>query len=279
MMRDQFQEIERARSALWSLDPGCERDTWVRHAMGAKAAGLEFDDFHNWSAGAGNYQSETECRSVWNSIKPGGVTAASLFRAALANGWQDDSIAPQRPPQSRQNERTPHRTGKPLLRDVKTLWEACKPVTAEHLYIARKLGLPDGLRVYSGDLKIAGQPCEGALVLPCFSLDGNLASLQFVPPQGKKLFLPGASLPPDACLIVGGDIKPDSVCYIVEGIGQAWSAHQATRAPAVVCFGWGRVSGVAKALRHRFPKTRFVLVPDVGKEAQAAEIARSIAGA
>ena len=279
MMRDQFHEIERARSALWSLDPGSDRDTWVRHAMGAKAAGLEFDDFHNWSAGAGNYQNETECRSVWNSIKPGGVTAASLFRAAIANGWKDEGIAPQRPPQSRQNERTPLQTSKPQGRDAKTLWEACRPAPADHSYIARKLGLPDGLRVYSGALEIARTPCDGMLVLPCFTLDGDMASLQFVPPQGKKLWLPGAKLPPDACLIIGGKIKPDSVCYIVEGIGQAWSAHQATRAPAVVCFGWGRVAGVVKALRERFPQTRFVLVPDVGKEPQAAEIARSIAGA
>jgi len=86
MMRDQFTETGRARSALWSLDPGCDRDTWVRHGMGAKAAGLDFEDFHNWSAGAGNYQNEAECRSVWNSIKDGGVTAASLFRSALAAG-------------------------------------------------------------------------------------------------------------------------------------------------------------------------------------------------
>ena len=78
-MRDAFTETERARSALWSLDAGADRDSWVRHAMSAKAAGLEFEEFHNWSAGASNYTSEAECRSVWNSIKPGGVTAASLL--------------------------------------------------------------------------------------------------------------------------------------------------------------------------------------------------------
>lgn len=67
-MRDAFTETERARSALWSLDAGADRDSWVRHAMSAKAAGLEFEEFHNWSAGASNYTSEAECRSVWTAL-------------------------------------------------------------------------------------------------------------------------------------------------------------------------------------------------------------------
>ncbi len=40
-MRDAFAEIERARSALWILDAGTDRDTWVKNAMAAKAAGLD----------------------------------------------------------------------------------------------------------------------------------------------------------------------------------------------------------------------------------------------
>jgi hypothetical protein len=49
MRRDDFHEIERARSALWSLDAGTDRDTWVKNGMAAKAAGLDFGDFHDWS--------------------------------------------------------------------------------------------------------------------------------------------------------------------------------------------------------------------------------------
>jgi hypothetical protein len=77
--RAAFTEIARARSALWSLNPGTARPTWVKSGMGAKAAGLDFDDFHTWSATAPNYKSEADCRSVWNSFKDGAVTAASLF--------------------------------------------------------------------------------------------------------------------------------------------------------------------------------------------------------
>lgn len=276
MTRDQFTELERARSALWSLDSGTDRETWVRHAMSAKAAGIDFDDFHNWSAGAGNYKNESECRSVWNSIKDGGVTAASLFRAALASGWTDDVTTPAERPQSHQNERNQAEPSKSPLHDPATLWSACKPATADHEYIDRKKGLPDGLRCYSGSLTIAGQACDKSLVLPCFTLSGELASLQFVTGGGKP-FLPGVKLPADGCLIVGGPIA-DKPVYLVEGIGQAWSAHQATGCPAVVCFGWGRVAKVAEAMRAKHPSARLVIVPDAGKEQQAEAIARKVRG-
>ena len=184
-------ETDRARSALLSLDPGTDRDTWVRHAMGAKAAGLSFDDFHDWSAGAGNYKNEAECRSVWNSIQDGGITAASLFRAAFDAGWTDES----RPATFQVQREAP---SKPL-HDPITLWNACKPAPFDHWYIEKKLGLPDGLRVYSGSLTVAGQSLDGALVLPVWTLAGDLASLQFIPPgpNAKKVFLPGCKLPAD----------------------------------------------------------------------------------
>ncbi|WP_324599208.1 AAA family ATPase [Accumulibacter sp.] len=99
------------------------------------------------------------------------------------------------------------------------------------------------------------------------------------PAEGKKLFLSGCRLPPDACHVVGGPIRDDGLLFIVEGPGQAWSAHQATRRPAVVAFGFGRVAGVARALRERHPAARLVLVADAGKESQCSAIARDVNGA
>jgi phage/plasmid primase-like uncharacterized protein len=53
-------------------------------------------------------------------------------------------------------------------------------------------------------------------------------------------------------------------------IGQAWVVNQATRAAAVVCFGVGNMSKDVKALREKYPAARLVIVPDNGKENQAA---------
>jgi hypothetical protein len=286
--RDAFTEIERAKSALWSLDAGADHNTWVRHAMGAKAAGLGFEDFHDWSATAGNYTNEAECRSVWKSIKEGGIGEGSLFHAARLAGWSDDGEAPAKRPQSHQERPKQPEQAKRPPHDPRALWDACEPATAEHDYIERKKGLPDGLRVYHGPLTIAGIACAGSLVLPCYSLAGELVNLQFVvlneriSDGGKgKLFLPGikVSATPDACLVIGGHIKDGGTVFVVEGVGQAWSAHQATRAPAVCCFGVGRMSSVSKSLRERYPAARLVLVADAGKESQAAAIAKDVAGA
>ena len=47
--------LDRARDALQAIPPDLPRDEWVRAGMAAQAAGLGFDDFNDWSAGAGNY--------------------------------------------------------------------------------------------------------------------------------------------------------------------------------------------------------------------------------
>lgn len=64
--------------------------------------------------------------------------------------------------------------------------------------------------------------------------------------------------------------------YICEGIGQAWAANKATSAPAVVCFGAMRMAAVTKALRVKYPSAALVIVPDRGKESDAAKIAADV---
>ena len=287
MMRDPIAELERARSALRSLDAGADRETWVKIGMAAKAAGLAFEDFLAWSETADNFKNETDCRSVWQSIRPGAVKAGTLFHLAREAGWTDDGEAPARPPQSLQERRKLPKASKPPLHDPRVIWDTCAPATADQEYIARKKGLPDGLRVYHGPLKIAGMACEGALVLPLRTLAGDLVDLQFVilqanvlPGKPDKVFLPDIKLSqwPDACLIVGGPLKPDSVVHIVEGVGQAWSAHQATRQPAVVAFGVSRMAGVARALREFHKAAPLVLIADAGKANQCSAIAKSVSG-
>lgn len=82
-------EIERAVSALQSLNAECRRDDWVRIGMAFKAAGGSFEDWHDWSATAGNYGGEADCRSTWNSMKGQGIGPGTLFAAAHTAGWHD----------------------------------------------------------------------------------------------------------------------------------------------------------------------------------------------
>jgi hypothetical protein len=281
-MMDLANDTDRARDALFSLDPGCDRTAWVRIGMAAKEAGLSLADFTDWSRGAANFQGEKDCTDVWRSFKAGGgVGPGTLFSLAKAEGWSDARPDTPQRPRSRANgagkaDPLPN-ARKPAERaktDPEAVWARCTPATAEHGYIERKLGVAEGVRI-APHLTIAGQDVFGWLAVPARTLAGELRSIQFIPPQGKKLNLPGASIA-GGCFLVAGPPDRNGSCYLVEGIGQAWSAHLATRSPAAVAFGAGNMAAIAKALREKYPELRIVIVPDRGKEAQAAAIVQAI---
>jgi hypothetical protein len=272
-------DIDRARSALHSLDSGCPRDEWVSLAMAAKAAGLDFDTFHEWSRPASNYRSESDCASVWRSINgSGGIGAGTLFARARDAGWSEPTNGHARPHQkAREARKAEPRPERPSF-DYAAAWRDSEAATAAHPYIVRKLGLADGLRVYRGPLTLAGQALDGALLVPAFDADGKLQSWQAIPPNGDKRSAAGAPIK-GASFTVGGALRDGEPVYLCEGIGQAWSAHQATGKPAVVCFGAGNVETIAKQLRERYPVTRIVVVCDAGKERDGERIARAVRGA
>lgn len=272
-------DLDRAREALHAIPPDLPRDDWVRVGMAAHAAGLSFDDFDDWSARADCYR-EADCRATWRSIKPGGgIGAGTLFKLAADHGGR--TSAPRQP----SPRKTPGRPPEPARRPrpgtgAAEVWARCTPAPEGHPYITAKAGRPEGLRVVpEGDpLRIAGASVAGWLVVPMLPLEGSPnapVSLQFIPPpgEGKKLNLPGASV---AGVFTVGELVTAGAAYLCEGIGQAWACWKATGAAAVVCFGWGRVRAVAAELRQRDASARLVLVPDVGKEGEAEDIAREV---
>jgi hypothetical protein len=274
----------RARDALHALDSGCPREEWVRLAMAAKAAGLSADDFVEWSRGAPNFKSEADCRAVWRSLSAhGGVGAGTLFAAARTTGWSDRASdfkgsRPRMAPSSADAHRAAQNVPQRPAFDVAGTWASAEPASPAHPYIARKLGLPDGLRIYRGPLRVAGQALDGALLVPAFDAAGELVTWQAIPaePDAKKLNAPGRQV--SGSFTVGGPLRDGEPVHVCEGIGAAWSTHQATGRPAVVAFGAGRMESVARDLRERFPGARLVLVADVGKERECERIAGMVGG-
>ena len=273
-------DTAKAIDALHAIPPDLPRDEWVRVGMAAHAAGLDFDTFDAWSAGAGNYDAAAS-RNTWRSIKPGkGVGAGTLFRVAAENGWRMGEGKPQqRPMQAPRKAAEQPRKPAPGMSPA-VVWNRCVAATAAHGSIVAKAaaGVPlDALRVVpAGDaLRIQGQSMAGALVVPAYGPQG-LQSLQLIPPPGagKKMNLPGA--PMAGASFTVGKVVPGGVVHVCEGIGQAWACWQATGHPAVACFGWGNVGKVAEALRQRDAAARLILCPDTGKEESAAEIAQAL---
>jgi hypothetical protein len=282
----------RARTALFTLDPGCSREEWVRIGMAAKAAGIPEGDFVEWSSTAANFGGEREAKSVWKSIRPdGGISEGTLFKMAKDAGWRDVITM--------QSSRTPAKTSrngadatgrsdsasKPASvrppADLPAVFDSYPAASAGHPYITAKRGDATGLRVVppGNKLAIGGQSVVGCLAVPVRSLDGELRTIQFIPPPGigKKLNMPGAAFA-DGLLVLGG-IAADGAVYVCEGIGQAWACTRADyHAAAAVTFGAGRCRTVAILLRDRYPEARVVIVADRGKEKDAEAIAREVDG-
>src|SRR5690606_17778412 len=176
---------------------------------------------------------------------------------------------PQEPPKLRPKGSSP-------AFDFAAVWRDSEPATVAHGYIQRKLGLADGLRVYRGPEVVAGTALDGALLVPVLDPGGRHQSVRASLPDGAKRSAPGAPIR-GGRHVVGGPVE--DVVFVAEGLGQAWSAHQATGAPAVCCFGAGNVETVAQALRAEHPQARIVIVADAGKEADAERVAAAIGGA
>lgn len=288
---------EEALDALQAIPPDLTRDEWHKTGRAAIAAGLTIDDLVEWSRSAHNFKSEQDVRAAFRTITPdGGTGPGTLFRIAKEWGWVQPT-RPGQPPaayglmamaeklaQRSQPVLSPPR--QPPGMSATEVWERCIPATDAHPYIVAKGGRADGLRVVpEGDpLRITGERMAGSLVVPMFRLDGKLASLQFIAlpdiaerlkanDKPSKLNLPRSSV--EGMFIVG-KFKPNGVAYLCEGIGQAWACHKATGSAAVVCFGWGRVRAVADSMRQQDSTARLVLVPDVGKEAEADKVAQIV---
>ncbi len=214
--------------------------------MAAQENGLTFDDFNEWSAGAGNYD-ERAALDAWRSFKPGkGIGKGTLFKMAADHGWPGNapprngpSMAPTRPVKAPRAPRTGMGAGE--------VWARCKPATEAHPYIVKKDGRPDGLRVVpDGDpLRVNGESVAGWLVVPVVPLaGGEPASLHFIAPpdtaaklkakkKSDKVSLKDA--PMTGAFIVG-ELVPGGSVFLCEGIGAAWACWQATGHPAVCCF-------------------------------------------
>lgn len=276
----------RAMDALHALDPGCDRETWVRILMAAKAAGLNEHHCDDWSMKAANYGGAKDFKATWRSIREGGaVQEGTLFHLAREAGWTDPFKARDREQSLLSRPSSATSTGPLSQRIAKgatggrsrvaVWWAECNPATAEHPYISRKGGLPDGLRVVPEESvrSVRGTDLSGFLAVPAWSLAGELRTIQFIPPDGGgKLNMPAGKF--ENGLFLVGDPAQSPRILLVEGIGTAWACWRATGHACAVTFGVGRTEAVANALRAKWPACKLMLVPDKGQETKAAELAK-----
>lgn len=272
-------DADRAREALQYIPANTARDEWAKICFACIDAGLGFKDFADWSATAENYDAR-DCVATWRSCERAngsGITVASIFYEAAKYGWRDNPRDNRGPVDVKPREAAPEPpqappSHKPGMSPAE-VWARCEAATEAHAYIAKKgaQSVPlDGLRVLPADdsLTIAGHPMAGALVVPAYA-DGQLQSLQFVPPEGPKMNLPGCRMAGVSFTV--GRVEPGKPTYVCEGFGQAAAIWQATGCAAVVSFGCSNMATVARGLAGDV-----VLVADGGQERKATDTARDL---
>ena len=281
-------DLSDAIIALSYIPADLPREQWVKIGMAFHALGGDFHTFDDWSSSAPSYKYQ-DCLSTWKSFKnkDGGVSGGTLFFVAKKYGWNPNAkLANSANVDFAENLQKD--MSKPKIDEI---WNRSLPATHEHPYIVGKnaMGVPlDYLRVLSENdpYMQCGERLAGSLIVPVMTADNRFSSLQFITPpetanrlreKGKpnKLNLPGYLM---QGFFTVGQLLPKNAIYICEGIGAAWSCWLATGHASVACFGAENMDKVAAQIRQIYPSAKLVVVPDVGKESLATEIAAKIEG-
>jgi phage/plasmid primase-like uncharacterized protein len=132
--------------------------------------------------------------------------------------------------------------------EVAELLANTEPATSDHPYLKRK-GVPA-----LGQCRIS----RGALALPLLTAEGQVASCQFIQPDGTKRFKTGGRKRGCFFPILGDD----ATVYIVEGYATGASVHVATGALVYVAFDAGNLYEVATTVRTLHTSSRLVIAAD-----------------
>lgn len=130
--------------------------------------------------------------------------------------------------------------------DVKL--KQAQPADPRHPYLVKKGVGVHGIR----------QDCQ-TLIIPLRNADGVLTSLQFIKPDGSKLFLSGGEI--TGCYhAIGG--KPVDSILIAEGYATAATLFEITEQPTACAFNAGNLKPVALAIRDKFPDITIIIAAD-----------------
>ena len=129
---------------------------------------------------------------------------------------------------------------------IESTWPTFTPASPDHPYLKRKGIGAHGARV-TGD---------GRLVVPLYSDDGELSSLQYIDGDGNKLYHTGGVTGSRFWMI--GELK--QTLYIAEGFATAATIHEATNEAVVVAYSANNLSNVAGLMRTKFGSTQSIVI-------------------
>jgi hypothetical protein len=244
--------------ALYSLDPNCGRDDWVKILMSFKSAGGDMDAAENWSAQGDTFDAHA-FRATWRSIKEGGYTEKTLYFLAREAGWQPSHMDSPKPAPKVKH---PLRKGpSPSYKRAKEFWRLGRSEGAElHPYaVAKKITHPFGAK--RATLKLGDRGgAQDCLLIPNKDWQERLVGVEVILPKGKKY-----TFGSKGHLILG---YPEAAPYvhIAEGWGTMFALSQMfpKQFAGIVVFGKHALEKVAEEAAMRYPG-RVIIHGEAGK--------------
>lgn len=284
-------------SEALSYIPADDRATWIRMGMAIKSelgAGA-FNIWDQWSQAASNYDAK-DAKVQWRSFKESGaISIGTLFfeaqqRGFKANGHggQIDAAELERLRQGRATRleaeaREARAKAAEAEKRAAEIFNGAADADDSHPYLIAKGIQAHGAKLYRGTLTIGAVPCDGALLIPIKS-GAELRSLQFITPDGEKLFLPHGRVK-GGYFGIGAPPKPGERICVAEGFATGATVNEASGLPVVCAFNAGNLFDVATLLRRKYPEVRIVLCADDDVDtkgnpglAKATEAARAVDG-
>jgi phage/plasmid primase-like uncharacterized protein len=129
---------------------------------------------------------------------------------------------------------------------VEVIWTECTGAHPDHPYLKRKGIETNGARV-TGD---------GRLVVPLYSEDGELSSLQYISADGKKLYHTGGATGSKYWVL--GEV--DKTLYIAEGFATAATIREATGKAVVVAYSASNLVPVTEIMRRKYGVTQDIVI-------------------
>ncbi|WP_257292853.1 toprim domain-containing protein [Endozoicomonas sp. ONNA1] len=140
-----------------------------------------------------------------------------------------------------------------VAKKVQAEWEKAQPATFAHPYLLKKQIPPYGIREL-GD----------TLLIPARDEAGKLWSLQYIKPNGRKLFAKGGRI--DGCFHLIGQVTDQ--LYFAEGYSTAATLHKFMGLTMAVAFNAGNLRQAAMQLRKIYPKAKFIFAADNDRTAK-----------
>jgi phage/plasmid primase-like uncharacterized protein len=138
------------------------------------------------------------------------------------------------------------RMAETIAETAAVIWDGCGAALPDNPYLARKGVQPHGAKT-TGD---------GRLVLPLYDKGKQLVTLQYISPDGKKLYHSGG--PTGGMYWMIG--MPGRTIYLVEGFATAASVHEATGEAVYMAYCAGNLINVASFIREKYGQTQDVVV-------------------